>query len=227
MKPFLRLLAAIALGSATAFGQPAPAASAPPALTKFDLDFAGGTPGQLVSAIQSAMGRPLNAVIPSDGSNLELPPLKMRSVDTVHLFDALTSVGHAPRRFYSRSAGGFLSYSWGFHTDDHSPTDASIWYFTVSGDYPSPDLRLCRFFLLTPYLERGLTVDDITTAVETAWKMQGLSEKPALSFHKETNLLITVGEPQDLGVVENTLKALDSAKSKSLSNPASAGNKAP
>lgn len=45
-------------------------ASGPPAaesnLTKFNLDFSGGTPKELVAAIQKAMGRPLNVIVPEE-----------------------------------------------------------------------------------------------------------------------------------------------------------------
>jgi hypothetical protein len=58
---------------AQASGTPAPE----PSLTKFDLDFPGGTPKELVAAIQKAMGRPLNAIIPEDLSGTKLPALKM------------------------------------------------------------------------------------------------------------------------------------------------------
>src|ERR1035437_7428839 len=37
-----------------------------PVLTKFNLDFPGGTPKELVAAIEKAMGKPLNVIISSD-----------------------------------------------------------------------------------------------------------------------------------------------------------------
>jgi hypothetical protein len=51
-------------------------------------------------------------------------------------------------------------------------------------------------------------VDDITTAIQTGWKMMGDKETPEISFHKETKLLIAVGEPDQLGVIDDVLKAL-------------------
>ena len=44
-------------------------------LVKFDLDFPGGTPRQLVEAINKASGKPLNAIIPDESANIKLPPL--------------------------------------------------------------------------------------------------------------------------------------------------------
>ncbi|MHC1766566.1 MAG: hypothetical protein AB9869_20060 [Verrucomicrobiia bacterium] len=47
-------------------------------LTRFDLDFPGGTPGALAEAIEKASGKPLNLVIPIGSAQTPLPPLKMR-----------------------------------------------------------------------------------------------------------------------------------------------------
>src|SRR5690348_16597387 len=52
------------------------------ALTKFNLDFRGGTPADLVKAIEKESGNPLNAIIPTEDVNIELPPLKMNNVVT-------------------------------------------------------------------------------------------------------------------------------------------------
>jgi len=62
-------------------------------------------------------------------------------------------------------------------------------------------------------LERGTTVDDITTAIQTGWKMLGDEEAPTINFHKDTKLLIAVGEPNKLETIDAVLNALDSSKS--------------
>jgi hypothetical protein len=75
-----------------------------------------------------------------------------------------------------------------------------------------PQETICKFFQLRPYLDAGLTVDDITTAIQTAWKMAGpgAQEKqpPQLTFHKETSLLIAVGMPERLELIQNILGQL-------------------
>jgi hypothetical protein len=38
--------------------------------------------------------------------------------------------------------------------------------------------------------------------------MLGYSTRPELSFHKETKLLIAVGEPSQLGIIDKVLHAL-------------------
>jgi len=179
-----------------------PTPEAKPSLTKFDLDFPGGTPGELVAAIQKAMGRPLNAIIPSYYADKRLPALKMKEVDVARLFKALS---RATMHMVQLTPGIQSDSMMGFRTEDGSNDDA-VWYFYVEGNPPPP--QSCRFYLITPYLEQGLTVDDITTAVQTAWKVRGDSPMPTLNFHKETKLLIGVGYDFQLGTIDDVLRAL-------------------
>ena len=60
-----------------------------PTLAKFNLDFPGGTPIELVAAIEKATGKPLNAIIPKEDADLQMPPLKMSDVAVPQLFAAL------------------------------------------------------------------------------------------------------------------------------------------
>ena len=73
----------------------------------------------------------------------------------------------------------------------------------------APPEKICRFYSLAPYLERGLTVDDITTAIQTGWKMMDDSDTPTIRFHKETKLLIAVGERSKLETIDAVLMALE------------------
>lgn len=206
LNPARPLLVALALAvGAPAFAQPASSATvqttpAPRTLTKFNLDFPGGTPGELVAAIEKASGRPLNAIIMTEDTGRRLPPLKMNSVDAAQLFAALTEASNRQ----ALQHGLFTRSSCGFSTQGQ-PTDESVWSFWVS-QVPSP--KVSQFFLLKPYLAQGLTVDDITTAIETAWKMEGAAQKPQMSYHKETSLLIVVGDEPQLVVVRRALRAL-------------------
>jgi hypothetical protein len=178
-------------------------------LTKFDLEFPGGTPGELVAAIQKASGRRLNAIIPDAYVSRRLPPLKMAGVDVAQLFRALYLSSHTREtRAYGSSMTQIESQS-GFRTDG-PVSDDSVWYFFVDG-HTGRAPEVSRFYLLTPYLEQGLTVDDITTAIQTGWKMLGESPLPKISFHQETKLLIGVGEAHRLETIDAVLKALASS----------------
>jgi hypothetical protein len=167
-----------------------PAQTSAATLTKFALDFPGGSPNELVAAIQKAMGRPLNAIVPDEYSSLKLPPLKMRNVTVTELFKALEPASQSATRIFGFQTQGAVS-------------DDSVWYFHFAGQP-----QVSKFYLLTPYLDRGLTVDDITTAIQTGWRMAGTSPMPALSFHKETKLLIAVGDWSQLQTIDQVLGAL-------------------
>src|SRR5688572_13632100 len=67
-------------------------------LPKFDLNFEGGGPQQLVDKIREALVSraredprvdPLNVIIPEEHKNVILPPMRMRAVDAKQLFEAL------------------------------------------------------------------------------------------------------------------------------------------
>jgi hypothetical protein len=197
-----------------------PIMSAPeaPALTKFNLDFPGGTPKELVTAIEKAMGKPLNAIIPKEDEDLQMPPLKMNDVVVSQLFAALKA---ASRKEVAVSTGMFgSSYStfigdYGFETADSPLSDTSIWYFRAEKPTLPPVVstaKITKFYSLDDYLNRGFSVDDITTAIQTGWKMAGDTSPPELSYHKETKMLIAFGEPYKLQTIQEVLGALPATK---------------
>jgi hypothetical protein len=239
MKKSIYLVAGLfALNLTLVFGQPIPPPGAvhtfgidngtgqaivpgKPELTKFNLDFPGGTPAQLVKAIEKAMGKPLNAIIPTEDADLQMPPLKMNDVVVPQLFAALeaASIKQVAVKNGSSPGSGFSSYStfvggYGFKTADGPVTDASIWYFHAEKPSFPPVVsteKVCKFYSLSPFLNRGFTVDDITTAIQTGWRMSGEAATPELSYHKETRLLIAFGEPDKLRTIQNVLDSLPSS----------------
>jgi hypothetical protein len=188
-------------------------------LTKFNLDFSGGTPAQLVKAIEKATGKPLNVIISDEDAAAQLPPLKMTDVVVPQLFAALEV---ASRKTIIVNVGQFgnVNYSqqqssYGFKTPDNG-TDNSIWFFYVDKPTLPPAVlteKVCHFYSLDPYLKRGFTVDDITTAIQTGWKMAGVTSPPELDYHKETKLLIAFGEPDKLKTINDVLGTLPQLES--------------
>lgn len=190
-----------------------------PALARFNLDFPGGTPGELVKAIEKATLKPLNVIIPDDDASAQLPPLKMNDVDVAQLFQALapasvhqTTIDIGRNFINGQPRYSTFNGSYGFSTSEPgAPTDSSIWCFLVTKPAlpPTvPPVKACQFYSLQPYLDRGFTVDDITTAIQTGWKMAGVSPAPELNYHKETRLLIAYGEPDKLKTISNVLATL-------------------
>jgi hypothetical protein len=222
---------------------PPPASRAEPqqgGLTKFDLDFLGGKPKELVDAIQKAMDRRINVIVPDEFADVKLPALKMERVNIAQLFDALVAVGrkseavttgnHYGANFANQYQVVQTGYGFRQANPGQAATDDTIWYFYV--DKPalppiSSSAKVCRFYPLASYLDHHFTVDDITTAIETGWKMLGESPTPTISFHKDTRLLIAVGEPSKLETVDAVLRALDGSKSELHSPMPAAPSPAP
>jgi hypothetical protein len=221
MKKFYSLvLCFAALFSTPVFSQLPTVSATPPSvpaqpqvrLVKFNLDFPGGTPAELVAAIEKASVRPLNAIVPVEHAARRLPPLKMTNVNVAELFQALQNASYTRVAQQSGNSYQVNQILYGFRTVGNRPPadDDTIWSFYVEGDTIFP--KVTRFYLLTPYLDAGLTVADITTAIQTGWRMRGDAVTPTLNFHKETKLLIAVGDYAGMDVISDVLKALDGGK---------------
>ena len=140
----------------------------------------------------------------------------MDNVDVDRLFSALEQASVKQVAVITGSSGfggGNKSYStfttgYGFKTEGQ-PTDNSVWYFHADKpSLPPMNQKSCQFYSLAPYLDRGFTVDDITTAIQTGWKMTGETSTPELNYHKETRLLIAYGEPAKLETITKVLESL-------------------
>ena len=234
-KCFLLLLAGSILPIIMAFGQPVgvPYAVSPPdgyvlvkntnSLPKFDLDFSGGTPKDLVKAVEKVTGKPLNAVIPDDCADLKIPAASVKNVTAAQLFEALRLVSKTDRRYIivdtlsSEEGRMQRTLTYGFQTEG-VPNENSIWYFTKddddSGPYTIVGPPVCRFYQLSPYLEAGYKVEDVTTAIETGWKMLGITKTPEITYHKDTKVLIVVGDTDKLKTIDDLLKQLSAGKPK-------------
>lgn len=191
-----------------------------PKLTRFDLNFPGGRPRDLVSAITKATGQPLNVIISDeDNDSVMLPALKMSDIDVSQLFSAVEMASAKKGMRPDPGRNSYVNYtvSYGFSVPNGSGiSDNTIWYFHV--DKPPQDLTMdqnakaIRFYNLEGYLNRGFTVDDITTAIKTGWKIAGMEPAPELNYHKETKMLIAFDEPRKLSTIEQVLNALPTRK---------------
>jgi hypothetical protein len=197
-------------------------------LPRFDLDFPGGTPGDLVKDIEKATGKRLNTIIPAENAAVKLSALSVRNVTVAELFDALIQATTKQERFAwtdyvnvnrEPQTGSPVTFyfDWtirdGFRTDG-TPTENSIWSFCC--DRPSQvqhDPVLCRFYQLAPYLEAGYRVEDITSTIDTGWKMLGITQRPEITYHKDTKVLIAVGHADKLKTIDDVLKQLKTEKS--------------
>lgn len=184
-------------------GQPAQPASDE---IQFDLDFSGGNPKEFVAAIEKAMHKPLNAIVPDDCNDVQIPPLKMSNVTVKELFKALQMVS---RRVVTIPYGNGYSQAetnYGFATQGNG--DNTVWYFQVQKPTELPPIKdICRFYQLEPLLEKN-KIEDITTAIQSGWEMLHVTKVPQLKFHPETKLLIAVGSEENLKIIESVLEQL-------------------
>ena len=115
-----------------------------------------------------------------------------------------------------------VNLSYGFNTPNQKPDFNSIWSFFVQDVPPRqplpPPPPECRFWQLEPYLEK-LKVEDITTAIETGWKMLGVDPLPKLNFHRDTKLLIVVGRREQLALVDDALRELTAGPKEPKNKP--------
>ncbi len=67
--------------------------------------------------------------------------------------------------------------------------------------------KTCQFYNLEPFL-KTYSVEDITTAIQTGWKLLGEENIPTLNFHKDTKLLIAVGQAEKVALIAQVLQQL-------------------
>ena len=212
MKKLILLLAATILLTQLGFSQnlPLDRPSAKPQIPqipeqRFDLDFPGGGPQALVSAIEKATGQPLNVLVPDQCRDEKLPAMELKGVTVPDLFAALArallknvQITTYPGQTQNSIAGP------GFNKDLNS----SVWYFSCYRP-PAPQ-QSCRFYQLADLLQDS-KVEDITTAIQTGWKLIGVQPTPQLKFHPETKLLIAMGKQEELAIIDSVLSELRKA----------------
>jgi hypothetical protein len=187
---------------------------APPELPTFDIDFPGGQPEDLVKALNKPLNGTLNVIIPQEGADVMIPPFKLKKVNVAQVFNALMRVSE--RTAYIESGGGInrrnvSTVLESYEFSAQAPiTPSSVWAFRARKanrppEPPAPNAY--RYYQLGPFLE-GLKVEDIITAIQTGWKMMGIKNEPALKFHAETKLLVAVGKPEDLALIDEALAGL-------------------
>lgn len=176
-------------------------------LKRFDLDFPGGTPGEFAAAISKATGRHLNLIIPMEHAATKIMPIKVVGVTVKELFAAIQQASNREMIVVSSTGGNgtsrniqYKSVSLSFSPASGSISDDAVWSFMSTEPTAEDaatlarlsDPQVCQYFQLARYLEDH-TIADITTAIETGWKMLAVDPVPKLSFHEETKLLIAVG----------------------------------
>jgi hypothetical protein len=205
------------------FAQPGQVGRGQVDLPKFDLQFAGGKPAQLVEVINAELGGTLNVVLPKEAEEVEIPAMRLKDVNVSQVFDALSHISQKQVAYETtqmvQQGGGFAArpgtqyYNqyYGFRTDGPI-TENSVWYFFLERPSGLQSAKTCKYYQLGAFLTQ-YKIEDITTAIKTGWDMLGVKGEsvPQLKFHQDTKLLVAVGDPAKLFLIDDVLNELRKA----------------
>jgi len=159
----------------------------------FDLSFPGGSLPELVAALEKAGGRKINVMLPPETAHVVVPRLSLTGVDAEAVFRSLNILLNEPR-----AVGQFG------HT-------GNIWVYQAL-----PEVKQSRVFFVG-FLLAKFSIEDLTTAIRTAWNMESNQPDGELKFHKDTQLLFARATSAQLEMVHAVLGEL--AKSASMPTP--------
>jgi hypothetical protein len=191
-------------------GQPAPATRPEPVRMK--IDFKGGTPEELIDTMKNASGTKPNVIIHQDASRTLLPAFSLRDVTASQVFTALNMIGESGDSPVWQPAQTQDGDIWTLMPQRRQPmaidpvTGLPNAHVAGVPRQFSP-MRQARVFNLTPVLD-DYSVEDVTTAMKGAWELMNSAEDPAVKYHKDTKLLIVVGDPNQLSVVSEVISQL-------------------
>lgn len=224
MKRFYQLLFTGML-AATTFAQPSaqppvlvpsrsfPVPESKPAPVRFDIDFKGGGPNDLLGAIFESSGVRPNVVVHPECRDTRIPAFKLHDVTAGQVFTALNMIADPEPDGYWRSVTQDGGEIW---TLVKPPAKQNPGYVTPAGSFQQHlnDLvrnrkvdRTVKVFNLSQVLG-DYTIDDVTTAIQGAWDLVNSESKPQLKFHKDTKLLIVMGDAEQLNVVMDLIREL-------------------
>ncbi len=139
----------------------------------FNIDFPGGPLIELVDEITNQNdGYVPNIMISAEARNAEIPPIQLVGITLGDLMRALEYM--------------YLPLGINDISDD-------VW--AINGDFVTGEVRIHSVRnLLDPNNAIHFKVDDIATAIRTAWDMTPCLVEPTMKVHVETGLLIIQGD---------------------------------
>ncbi len=159
------------------------ASEAKPKSETFDFSFSGGTPAALVAALERATGTKPNVLVPPRLAQTRLPKMELHNVTVNNVFVALNLLtsDEAPIRWL--------------------PSD-NVWVLQSK-----PQSLRTQVFYVGDLLQK-FKIDDLNTAILTAWKLDGNDVQPELKYHQETQLLLARADAHQLSLVNELLTEL-------------------
>lgn len=160
------------------------ASEAKPKPETFDFSFSGGTPAALVAALERATGTKPNVLVPPRLAQTRLPKMELRDVSVESVFMALSLL---------TSDEGRLRWT---------SLKNNVWVLQSA-----PQALRTQVFYVGDLLQK-FKIDDLNTAILTAWKLDGNDVQPELKYHQETQLLLARADAHQLSLVNELLTEL-------------------
>lgn len=154
----------------------------------FDIDFRGGDLMALMKTIREQNGIMPNVIVHDEVRSTNVPPFSLAGVEFYELMEAL----------------GTLDI--GLHIEMPTENVSTITRKRTTGPGIVEIYSLRR--LLDPAGPLSYKMDDIATAIRTAWDMIADAGDPSMKVHQETGLLIVQGTKDEQIVAKTVLSRL-------------------
>ena len=208
-------------------GLPAPQPEKPEE-PRLDIQFRGGTSEELVMFIRARFHQkelpPPNFLIAPEMRDVEVPPFDLQNVTVADVFEALNNLGGQEQGRWELS--GSASPIWMLNPSQAIDplTGARIrpnaFPSGFAPGFPGRAIdpltgapirqepqRRTAIYPVGTHLE-DYKIEDITTAIQTAWEMMSGGTPADLKYHQDTRLLIAVGTAEQLNLIKEILESL-------------------
>jgi hypothetical protein len=172
-----------------------------------------------VAAVSKAVGKPVNVIVPKEAEgDAGFPAVEVSRVTVPTLFSALSNASQhdVAVPVLGSVTTQYKTVGFTFTTEEPFSADA-VWTFLVlnppelsAAEPANHPPRQVQYFPVAQYLTH-FSVEDITAAIETGWKLQGGPAGTAAddsAFTRRPQLLITAGTAAQMELVPQVLQGL-------------------
>jgi hypothetical protein len=188
--------------------------------------FPGGTAQELVEALKKNRQPAPNVIIPPKLKDTPIPEFELLNVTLADMFQALNSLSEDKSVQWQLSGSSepiwVLNAVGGANNAGFAPGFGPQPGFNPGGRYGAGmqagafdpvtglpmNMRTCQIIPVGKFLKQ-YKIEDITTAVKTAWGMMGNDGEAQMKYHTDTKLLIVVGSAEQLNVLTQVLASLE------------------
>lgn len=163
----------------------------------YDVVFPGGTLESLIQMIFEQNQRPANVVLEENVKGVIVPPLQLQGVRMASLAETLDySMGS---QLDYRKADNLIAFY-------HRRVDAYVSIYNIQHLIEQEDPSL------------AYSLNDVTTAIQTAWQMYDYKQDPQMKVHEATFLIIVQATKGEHQIVHDVLSRLTKADRRTTDN---------